>query len=666
MAVAFHRRKLPYILGTLVVLLILLVAFWDWNWFTPIVERIASAKLHREVRIGHMDVHLSRQPMVVLNNLSVADPADDPAKGALATVDEFDLQVDAMSILHHQLVIPEIRFAHPVMELHRYGNNETNYAFTSGGASTTASAPPEVQQLIVENGRVHLDDKVLKSNVTLTIDTPESDGKRTLRIDAKGTYAEQPITGRFIGGSVLSLQDAKNPYPVDLDLRNGTTHVAAKGTVQDPFHFGGANVTLLFQGDDLSKLYPLTGVPIPPTPKYKLTGGLDVIGQDIRFKDFSGEVGDSDLEGTIIVTPGKERPFVKADVQSRRVVLADLAGFVGSKPGGEDVKSSTPAQRQAKAKEETSGPLFPTTPIDLPKVRAADIDMHYVGKHIESKSTPLDNLDVQLDIDNGAIRVHPLKFGMGQGTIAINLALNGQANEVHAKGNIDVQHVDLKRIMDDINPFKGQGIISGHADMETVGNSPAAMMANGNGAASLSMRGGNLSALLQDLGGLEVGRAIYRLLGASEQTPINCMVADVGLGKGTLSTKTFVLDTGEENLYLSGTINFQTQNMDMKLSSEAKHFSILSVKAPIDIDGPLRSPSIAPDAAALAKRGGAAVALGVVLTPVASLLATLQTGDDTANNDCKDLLAAVKKQESKQGNGEPAMPAPKTVQSVTH
>jgi uncharacterized protein involved in outer membrane biogenesis len=663
MAVTLGRRKWTVVLGTIAFLLIVLIIFWDWNWFIPIVERVASAKLHRQVRIGHLSLHLSRQPRLVLNNLSISDPPDDPAKGSLATVDEFDLQVDALSLFHHQLIIPEIRFVHPVIELHRYGKDETNYAFTSGGSSTTASAPPQVGALIVEDGQIHLNDPTLKADVKMTVNTPVEAGKRMLRLDAAGTYSGQKILAHFTGGSVLDLQDAKNPYPVDLDIRNGDTHVAAKGTVQDPIHFGGANVTLLLQGDDLSQLYPLTGVPIPPTPKYKLTGALDAAGQDIRFRNFAGTVGESDLEGTITETPGKERPFVTADMQSRHVVLADLAGFIGNTPGDESAAASTPKQREKKAAEEASAPLLPTTPIDLPKLRAADLSVHYVGKRIDSRTTPLDDLDMRLAVQDGTIRLEPLKFGMGQGSILINIALNGQQDQVHAKGSLELQHVDLKRIMQDLKPFKGTGIISGRADLDTVGNSPAAMLANGNGRASMSMTGGDLSALLADLGGLEVGRAVYRYLGANEQTPVHCMVADVGLEKGTLATKTFVLDTGEENLYLSGTMNFQSQTLDLKLTSEAKHFSVLSVKAPIDISGSMRNPSVAPDAAALAKRGVPAAVLGVLLTPVASLLATVQLGDDSSDTGCKDLVAAVKKLEASEAKS-PTPPMPPAGQAA--
>ena len=41
-------------------------------------------------------------------------------------------------------------------------------------------------------------------------------------------------------GALLSLQDSKDPYPIDLHVENGATKVTLAGTVDDPLHFAGA------------------------------------------------------------------------------------------------------------------------------------------------------------------------------------------------------------------------------------------------------------------------------------------------------------------------------------------------------------------------------------------------------------------------------------------
>jgi AsmA family protein len=43
---------------------------------------------------------------------------------------------------------------------------------------------------------------------------------------------------------LLSLRDATMPYPVDLQVANGPTHVKLVGTVQDPLKFAGTDLKL--------------------------------------------------------------------------------------------------------------------------------------------------------------------------------------------------------------------------------------------------------------------------------------------------------------------------------------------------------------------------------------------------------------------------------------
>ena len=74
--------------------------------------------------------------------------------------------------------------------------------------------------------------------------------------------------------------------------------------------------------------------------------------------------------------------------------------------------------------------------------------------------------------------------------------------------------------------------------------------------------------------------------------------------------------------------NLLTEALALQLKTKAKHFSIGSLPAPIDIGGTFKHPSIRPDLAAVAARGGVAVALGIVGTPLAALIPTIQFGTD--------------------------------------
>ena len=365
---------------------------------------------------------------------------------------------------------------------------------------------------------------------------------------------------------------------------------------------------------------------------------MDYADHKIRFRDFAGVVGKSDLGGTIAVDPrsGGPRPLVVADLHSRSVDLNDLAGFLGGTPGEKSTPGQTPAQQAQVARAAASDRLLPTQPISIPRLLAADISLRYKGDHIQGRFVPLDNIVVALDITDGDIRLHPLNFAIGTGTLASTISLREHDKLLYTKADIDFRQIDLDRIMQATHAFGGAGTIGGGAKLDTTGNSLSAMLSNGNGSLQFNMAsGGNLSALLQDLSGLQLGDALLSALGIPNRAKIRCLRSDFTLTDGTLHTNVLALDTTEAVTRGTGTVDFRTEKLDYKIQTKPVNFSIGTLHAPIDITGTLKKPSIGPDAKALAIRGGAAAGLGVLFPPLA-LLPTIQLGVGN-NTDCQRL-----------------------------
>ncbi|MEA2739524.1 MAG: AsmA family protein, partial [Acetobacteraceae bacterium] len=68
-------RRLAWI-GVPIILLVLLVLFWSWDWLIPIVEARASAAIGRPVTIAHLHVRLGRVVEVIADDVVVANPHD--------------------------------------------------------------------------------------------------------------------------------------------------------------------------------------------------------------------------------------------------------------------------------------------------------------------------------------------------------------------------------------------------------------------------------------------------------------------------------------------------------------------------------------------------------------------------------------------------------------
>jgi hypothetical protein len=628
-------------LGGVVVLIVAVFLAWDWNWFKPMVERASSAAMGREVTVEKLDASLWDMTLTA-SGIVIGNPEGFAADSRFGTIDSISLTLDPKSIFTDRFHIPALIIDHPVGDLGRNKAGRANWALGSGepkkdNAVEKSKPPPLLGSVIVNDGHIHIVDPKLKSDFRIDIDTeePEGGGEPQLVLDAKGTYTGQPISAHFRGGSLLSLRNPDKPYPVDLAARNGATEVTVKGTIQDPSSFGGANIDVRLKGDNMAQLSDLIAVPLAPTGPYSLKGKLDYTKGRIHFDDFAGKVGNSDLKGNFRVDPGKDRPMITADLTSENVDLADLSGFIGGEP--------------EKAQAERAS-FFPNKPINFDAVRNYDFDVKYRANKIRG-NVPLDDLTARLVIKDGKVELKPFNFGVGQGKIESGVGLDAAKNPPPASANVDFRQVDLRRIMASTKIFEGAGLVGGHAALSGRGASLADIMSTSSGEVTLFMSGGDMSALLVDLAGLDLGNSLLSYLGLPQKTVLRCMVSDLVVDKGVLNSHLFLIDTDAANIVLRGSANLDKETLDLRLETEPKKASVGSLHAPINIGGTFKNPEIRPDAAALGSRGAAAAVLGTLLTPLGALIPTIQLGLGK-NSDCNGLIQAVQDIGKNTGAGE--------------
>lgn len=626
-----RRRRWPFVLGGVVAAAALLVAVWDWNWFRPLVERQASAALGRTVTLEHFHLLPGWKTVAIADGVRMVNPEGFAPDPPLATVGRLSATIDMMELLRHRaVVIPDILIEQLQIAANQAEDGRANYLFP--GLSAGGDGPgARLGNLRIVGGQAKVVMAPLRADFNVAVETRDTEHGPRVVAKAQGTYAGQPIGADFVGGGLLSLRDTANPYLVDLKLQNGPTRATLIGTVRNPLNLAGAALKLELAGTNMELLLPLIGIAFPKTPSYRIKGDLDYADGKIRFHDFTGQLGSSDVQGNIEVEPGQKRPLVTAEITSRQLDLADLGGFIGSEPGRMNTPNQTPAQRQAVARAEASPLLLPTTTISLPKLLAADVHLKYRGARIKGRNMPFDSFAADMDIVDGRILLHPVSLGVGQGRIVGTVELAPMNSEqFRTKADIAVERVDLGRLLKATNLVGGSGVLGGRAVLETTGNSMATLLGNGNGSLQITMAGGgDLSALLVDLSGLQFGNALLSALGIPDRDKIECFVADFVLQRGVLQTRALLLDTTSDIITGTGTINLRTETLDYQIKTDAKHFTIGSLAAPIAITGSFKGPGAMPDIATLAVRGGAAAGLGVLFPP-AALLPTIQfgVGDD--------------------------------------
>jgi len=632
------------VLGALAAAVAALVVLFDWNWLKPYAEARASAQLGRPVSIGHLDVDLGRETLVMVDRFTIGNPSGFPENTNLAEFERMTFTVDLIRYwTTGELFVPALTVDKPVVKAETNAAGEPNWIleqFKPSASDEERRGAPEIGRLTVNDGHVSLIDPKTKTNVQMAVHTePDPQGGDSqIVFRGEGQYAETHTKFQARAGSLSNFRDADTRYPIDLTWEVGSTRAKITGTVRNRTNLAGMDGQLEVSGPDMSLLYPITGIPFPPTPPYKLKGHLWHAGTVIHFDEFDGKFGSSDLSGSLAVDTGGPRRVVTADLNSTKTVLADLGGFIGMAPGKADAANATRRQRAATRADSAKDKAVPEKRLNMAKAGEVDAHVVYRAKRLESDYLPVDDLHARLDLENGQLRLKPLNFGIGKGRIAMAVDIDTRPKVPKWDIDADFRNVDLRRILQKVDALEGAGLVGGRAQIAGSGHSVSEVLGRGDGHLVLAMTSGQISALLTELAGLDLLEALgFALSGKDKTFRIRCMVTDAKLDDGVLRTNSFVMDTTDTNIGGAGWVNFRDETIGFRLEAHPKDVSLLSFRAPVHVSGTLKKPKVSIDAAATGARVGAMAVLGALLTPLAALIPTIELGLGK-DSDCAGLI----------------------------
>ncbi|CAM2173934.1 AsmA family protein YhjG [Paraburkholderia sacchari] len=463
----------------------------------------------------------------------------------------------------------------------------------------------------------------------------------------KGTYNKTPVSGDGKFGGVLALQDAKRPFPLQADVRSGDMHIALVGTLTDPMHLAAVDLRLWLQGQSMAHLYSLTGVTLPETPPYATEGRF--VGQFhrgasvFRYENFTGRVGGSDLNGTVVYEQRQPRPLLSGELVSNLLQFSDLAPIIGA-----DSKASK--KKRGDTVRQPAGRVIPVEPFKTDRWTSIDADVKFTGKRIiKQGSLPIQDLHTHVILTDGVLKFEPLQFGVAGGTLATRLSLDGSGEPLKARGTVSARHLKLKELFPKFKSMQSAlGEINGDASLSATGNSPAALAATSNGEVKALVTQGTISRLLMEAAGLNVANVVYEKLFGTRDVNIHCAAADFVATNGVLDPRVFALDTDDAVIDIDGPIDLRDESMNMRVHPHTKGFRVFSLRSPLYVKGTFQNPHVGVDAAALALRGGAMVGLGLI-NPFMALL-PLVAPSNNKPLPCDQLFAQIRQR--------PAAPPP--------
>ncbi|WP_339523127.1 AsmA family protein [Pseudomonas sp. EL_65y_Pfl2_R96] len=675
------RKMFAWTFASLVVLLavlVLIIAFFDWNRIKPPLNAKVSEELHRPFAInGNLAVVWQREPdeggwrawvpwpHVVAEDLSLGSP-DWSKRPQMATLKRVELRISPLALLTQRVVIPRIDLTEPNADLQRLADGRANWTFKFDPKDPNAEPSHwalDIGAIGFDKSHVTLDDQSLKTRLDLLIDPlgkpiPFSDivgdkaAKTALEkggspqdyafaLKVKGQYHGQNLAGQGKIGGLLALQDATRPFPLQAQVNIADTSVELAGTLTDPLNLGALDLRLKLAGASLGNLYPLIGVTLPDTPPYATDGHLTAKlhepgGALYRYEDFNGKIGESDIHGNLAYLASQPRPKLSGALVSNQLLFSDLAPLIGADSNAKQTA------RGGESKQPTDK-VLPVEEFKTERWRAMDADVEFTGKRIvHNEKLPFNDLYTHLVLTDGVLSLEPLRFGVAGGNLDAQIRLNGRTEPLEGQAKLTARKFKLEQLFPTFDLMKTSfGELNGDADLTGRGNSVAKLLGTADGNLKMLINDGAISRELMELAGLNVGNYVVGKIFGDKEVRINCAAADFDIKSGLATTRLFVFDTENAIVYIDGSANMATEQLDLTISPESKGWRLISLRSPLYVRGKFIKPDAGVKAVPLMLRGAGMVALGVIAAPAAGLLALIAPSAGEPNQ-CAPLLEQMK------------------------
>ena len=614
---------------------ILYIHFNGWTWARGPLARLIGARLGRPVTIaGDLDVRLGWHPSLTAERVEIGNPGG--ATPPLFSAGRVALRLRLAPLLAGRWRFESLELDYASLDWAQQGHRAASPRTTGAEDAAAPSAPHRrssfslPRDIRIAHSVVRYRDPTTGRGLEFAFDRLAARGAEDAdyQVRARGRYNGQPMAVSGVLGP-WEVFWRNEPYPLRLEAVAGDTRARLQGRMAAPRQLDGVSAALELSGRSLDELWALFALPLAETPAYHVRGRFTRDGRRFGLHAFDGEIGRSDLRGWLTVDlRGAARPLLRADLRSRRMEVADFKGFWGARP------ASAPAAK--------SGPVFPDRPFSFAKLRAMDADVDFRAASVRGARL-LDDARLSLELDAGRLRLRPLDIGYAGGRLRSRATLDARTRIATVTADVALESIDLARFTAGlpVDP-KTAGTFGGRAHFTTRGNSLRRMASELDGELGFMLEGGRIGETVLELVAIDLSEALVAHLYGNQPAPIHCLVGTFEVADGRATARSLLLDTDDVRVTGQGTIDLAKEKLDLRLHQHPKDFSIGTLRSPIDIEGGFRTRRAHVRRSGLLRRGGAAVALGTLVHPLAALLPLVELGRGEKPGACAAAIADLR------------------------
>ncbi|WP_158747532.1 AsmA family protein [Acidisphaera sp. L21] len=435
-------------------------------------------------------------------------------------------------------------------------------------------------------------------------------GNATLAVTGTADPVARTLSGRVEGavpdlaqlGGLLQRQD----WPALHDIQFAATLPAAGGLPQDvSLHLGASDLGRYMPGATLGHLsltWPagqparldadgsMAGAP------WKIGSGLvpaGTTGAGLRGLSVSSAFGDAAGDLAVLSAP---RPALRGTLVSNRLDL-DAIRTVFARPAPAAAPAPTAPAPNAPPAALAPARVFSDTPLPWARLNAADADLQLSIATLRLGGAEYHNATGHIVLQNGALRVDPASVQAPEGRVDFSASADANAPAPPVALALRSAAFALDPLMQAFGlPTGSDATAELDVALHATGATPHALAATLDGHVGIALVDGDVSnaALSAALG--DIMRMAGARLDTNGRSHVRCLAIQADARAGQISLPALKLDTSRLLLEGGGTVNLSDETMALRLRPLLR-LGGAGVSAPVRLDGSIRHPTAALDAA---------------------------------------------------------------------
>ena len=622
--------------------LIIFVNSYDFNNLKPEISSLVKTETGRDLTIaGDVELSLSLTPSLLVEDVSFQN-APWGSRPNMISVKRMACEVGLLSLLFGEVEINELVLIEPDILIETDASGRSN--LDMGGAAeqgplkqkhgkpdnahktedkkSKEGIREEQRHLVlgdvrVENGSLLVKDGQSMQSFDLKLKsfTARTENlNSTLRLSIKGSYNQEPFTLEGSSGSLASSLDREVAWPLKLSGKFAGVRMVLDGLIQDLPNRSGLDLKFNMASEEIERLLSLDGKkPWMRGPARVQAHLSDPERNAWRLDDLKLSFGGNDLSGWVFIKNDEKR-ILKGELNSRRFDVRTLLPGDGAKDTKD--KDSGSADRikgtGAPGREPENGgqeKLFRIDPLHFAKLRDEQIDLKLAVGHLLLPGISANKVDLALKLDNGVLRIEPLKAVLGGGELDARLNLTEADDSGRIELEMKLQGMNLQTCLRELGE-KGDyfgGILGLEAQLSSQGKSMAQIMAGLSGKAVINLKEAELNnKYIGQAGGQAMAGLLERLnplRKTSKYSKVSCFVNRLDIEEGLATIKVLFMETDLMALQGGGEIDLVRERLDIVFDPKAKqgartmgtNQNLDRLVKPFKITGSLSRPAVSQD-----------------------------------------------------------------------